>query len=320
MATLLNPRTGLEVGGPALVSINDQQFCDVAVFNAAPLMTSYLRGDYMGATEEVPSSTTHIGSIATLPVAAIQPPGNQVPVRPEELRGSILEHTRQDRQQELLQLLLQFPSVLNSSSESTSWLPQGNQPVNNQEPFYQKQGKIPQAHRPVIEETLDLLIRLGHICKADSMFNSPLFCLQPPDGYRIVQDFRALNRKQQMTPLKFKEVHETLHGLETSKPKVFSTLDLSDLAWQMNLSEEQAAQTAFTVPGQGQFQWNRTPLGVIGAQASFHCLLTAILKDLPVVLVHINRVIVYHQHWDHHLKTLQQVLAALQKHSLTLNL
>ena len=119
------------------------------------LMTSYLRGDYMGATEEVPSSTTHIGSIATLPVGAIQPPGNQVPVRPEELRGSILEHTRQDRQQELLQLLLQFPSELNSSSESTSWLPQGNQPVNNQEPLNQKQGKIPQAHCPVIEETLD---------------------------------------------------------------------------------------------------------------------------------------------------------------------
>ena len=100
--------------------------------------------------------------------------------------------------------------------------------------------------------------------------------------------------------------------METSKPKVFSTLDLSDLAWQMNLSQEQAAQTAFTVLGQGQFQWNRTLLGVIGAQASFHRLLTTVLKDLPGVLVHIDRVIIYHQHSDHHLKTLQQVLAALQ--------
>ena len=105
-----------------------------------------------------------------------------------------------------------------------------------------------------------------------------------------------------------------------SKPRVFSTLDLSDLAWQMNLSEEQAAQTAFTVPGQGQFQWNRTPLGVIGAQASFHRLLTTVLKDLPGVLVHIDRVIVYSQHWDPHVKTLRQVLMALRKHGLTLNL
>ena len=81
-------------------------------------------------------------------------------------------------------------------------------------------------------------------------------------GYRIVQ---ALNKKQHVAPLKFKEVHGTLHGMERSKPKEFYTLDLSDLARQMNLSQEQAAQTSFTVRGQGQFQWNRTPLGVVGA-------------------------------------------------------
>ena len=57
----------------------------------------------------------------------------------------------------------------------------------------------------------------------------------------------------------------------------------------MNLSQEQAAQTAFTVPGQGQFQWNRKPLGVIGAQASFHRLLTTVLTGLPGVLIHIDR-------------------------------
>ena len=48
MATLLNPRTGLVVGGPALVSINDQQFCDVAVFNAAPYDILLERGLHGG--------------------------------------------------------------------------------------------------------------------------------------------------------------------------------------------------------------------------------------------------------------------------------
>lgn len=43
--------------------------------------------------------------------------------------------------------------------------------------------------------------------------------------------------------------------IEVSKPKIFLPLDLSDLAWQMNLSQEQAVQTAFTIPGDGQFQW-----------------------------------------------------------------
>ena len=54
VATLHNPRTGFIVGGPALVSINDQLFCDVAMFNAAPYDIRLKRGDFMGAIEEVP--------------------------------------------------------------------------------------------------------------------------------------------------------------------------------------------------------------------------------------------------------------------------
>ena len=103
-------------------------------------------------------------------------------------------------------------------------------------PLYQKQGKIPLAHRPLIEETLDSWIRLGLVRKADSMFNTPLFCLQHPNCDRIVQDFWALNRKDRPEPIRFKTVHETLLDIEVSKPKIFSTLDFSDLVWQMNLS------------------------------------------------------------------------------------
>ena len=112
--------------------------------------------------------------------------GYHVQVQPEVLWNSILEHTLQDGQEDLLQLLLQFPTILKSSPKSTSQLPHDDRPVNKREPFEQKQGKIPQAHCPVIEETLDSWIRLGLIHKADSMFNTVLLRLQHPDGYRIV--------------------------------------------------------------------------------------------------------------------------------------
>ena len=114
------------------------------------------------------------------------------------------------------------------------------------------------------------------------MFNSPLFCRQHPAGYRIVLDFWALNKKDQPEPIKFKKVHDSLMKFKTSKPKIFSSLDLSDHAWQMRLSQDQAAQTAFTIPGHCQFQWNHTPLGVLGAQASFHLLLLALLRDMCI--------------------------------------
>ena len=46
----------------------------------------------------------------------------------------------------------------------------------------------------MIKETLDQWIQLGLVRKADSMFNTPLFCLKQANGYPVVQDFRALNK------------------------------------------------------------------------------------------------------------------------------
>ena len=54
----------------------------------------------------------------------------------------------------------------------------------------------------------------------------------------------------------------------------------------MMLNQEQATTTAFTLPGQGQFQWTQTPLGILGAEASFHGLLTSIFGKLPSLLAH----------------------------------
>ena len=85
----------------------------------------------MGAIEEVPSSTMYIGSVTTIPVAALPNREPQSPIQPQDLRGSILEHTPQDRQEELLQLLLQFPAVLQRLSGFNQRLPHDSRSVNN---------------------------------------------------------------------------------------------------------------------------------------------------------------------------------------------
>ena len=83
--------------------------------------------------------------------------------------------------------------------------------------------------------------------------------------------------------------------IEKEQPRFFSTVDLSGLAWQMTLNQEQATTTAFTLPGQGQFQWTQTPLGILRAEASFHRLFSLIFGKLPGLLVHVNRLILFHQ-------------------------
>ena len=310
VATLHNPRTGFVVGGPALVNINEDRTCQVAVINTAPLDIQLERDDFIGAIEML--SVTPVKPMDALPVASILQPSQTPAFSRQQLQATIMAHTDPAFTEDLFNLLSRYKPVLTGGSTGSRL--QDPRRVHLAEPLYHKQGKIPLAHRPLIEENLDSWIRLGLVRKADSMFNTPLFCLQHPNGYRIVQDFRALNRKDHPEPLKFKKIHETLLDLETSKPES-SPPWTSDLAWQMNLSEEQAAHTAFTIPGQGQFQWNQTPLGIPGAQAAFHRLLESLVGHLPGLLVHIDRIIVYHRHWDEHKKTLDQVFQIMQKNN-----
>ena len=73
----------------------------------------------------------------------------------------------------------------------------------------------------MIKETLDRWIRLGLVGKADSMFNTPLFCLKQANGYPMVQDFRALNKTLTHKPIKFKEIYKTLAEIEKEQLQFF---------------------------------------------------------------------------------------------------
>ena len=222
VATLHNPRTGFVVGGPALVNINEDRTCQVAVINTAPLDIQLERDDFIGAIEML--SVTPVKPMDALPVASILQPSQTPAFSRQQLQATIMAHTDPAFTEDLFNLLSRYKPVLTRGSTGSRL--QDPRRVHLAEPLYHKQGKIPLAHRPLIEENLDSWIRLGLVRKADSMFNTPLFCLQHPNGYRIVQDFRALNRKDHPEPLKFKKIHETLLDLETSKPRIFSTLDL----------------------------------------------------------------------------------------------
>ena len=87
----------------------------------------------------------------------------------------------------------------------------------------------------------------------------------------------------------------------------------------MMLNQEQATTTAFTLSGQGQFQWTQTPLGILGAEALFHQLLTSIFDKLPGLLVHVDWLILFNQTWEQHNQNLAQVLALLERHQLKVN-
>ncbi len=62
--------------------------------------------------------------------------------------------------------------------------------LKDNSPVYRKQFKIPESHQQFIEQSLDEWLKLGVIKHANSLYNSPIFCVPkkrpgPPCGPRL---------------------------------------------------------------------------------------------------------------------------------------
>jgi hypothetical protein len=77
---------------------------------------------------------------------------------------------------------------------------------------------------------------------------------------------------------------------------------------------------AFTLPGQGQYQWIVTPQGLAGAPASIQHLMEAVTHGLPNIIVHLNEPLVHSATHQEHLDHLQLLLQWLQHHGIKINL
>ena len=193
--------------------------------------------------------------------------------------------------------------------------------LKDKEPVYRKQFKIPDAHKPFLEENVNEWLKLGVIQRSQSLYNSPVFCVPKKDGtLRIVQDFRELNKHSYMDKYSMKEINECIGDIGKAKSTIFTTLDLTSGFWQMPLSEESRHTTAFTIPGLGQFEWVTSPMGLLGCPASFQRLMEMIFLGLKNVIVYIDDLLIHSQTHNEHLQTLENTFQRLQKASMKISL
>jgi len=102
-------------------------------------------------------------------------------------------------------------------------------------PVYKKQFKIPEAHQIFIEQSLDEWLKLGVVKCANSLYNSPIFCIPKKQGQGIwvVQDFQELNNHSHIDKYFMKEITECIGDIGRANSTIFSTLDLTSGFWQM---------------------------------------------------------------------------------------
>jgi Reverse transcriptase (RNA-dependent DNA polymerase) len=187
---------------------------------------------------------------------------------------------------------------------------------------YRRQFKIPEAHQQFIQQSLEEWLKLGVVKCANSLYNSPIFCVpkKQGQGLRVVQDFRELNNHSHIDKYSMKEIMEFIGDIGRANSTIFSMLDLTSGFWQMQLDEKSQPLTAFTIPGKGQYNGITSPMGLLGCPASFQRLMEGVMRNISNVIVYIDDLLVHTTTHEEHLKVLEQVLERLHSHNLKINL
>ena len=154
---------------------------------------------------------------------------------------------------------------------------------------------------------------------SNSPWASPVVMVRKKDGsLRFCVDFRQLNvaTVKDAHPLpRIDDLLDALHGANW-----FSTLDLKSGYWQVPITEQDKAKTAFRTSSGQLFEFNQVPFGLCYVPATFSRLMDRVLAGLhwETCLFYLDDIIVFSSTWEEHLARLREVFERLRHAKLKL--
>ena len=183
------------------------------------------------------------------------------------------------------------------------------------------QFKIPNVHCEEVEKHVVKWLKMGVIQPTRSNFNCTIFIVAKKNGgLCYIPDFRGLHENTMIDKYSMKDVSKCIGEIGWSNSTIFSTLDLMAGFWQMLLHSKSWPYTAFTLPGQGQFQWVTSPRGLLGWPALFQWLMEMVMKDLENIMIYIDDLLAHSKTYEEHLILLAHIFTRLKQHGLKVNL
>ena len=317
-------------GKDQIVSIDRKGHASLLIDNPLDIPVTLEAGTYLGSLERV--NLAECASITfnmdTEPLSASPPGEGSTPITSSKrnlLVSAMREqttHLSQSLRIEYLNLILRNHDVFSDDKYDLGRTNVMEHTVHLKDsaPVYVKQFRLPEAHRSVLLQHLQNWIKLGVVSPSKSHYNSPIFCVPKKDGgLRPVLDFRAINEKTFVDKYSQNEIEDCIDAIGRAKSKLFSSLDLTCGFWQLPLNEKSREYTSFTIPGVGSFQWNCTPMGLLGSPASFGRLMDFVMRKLPSAITYQDDVLIHSSSHEDHFLHLQTAFNRIRAHGLKLN-
>ncbi|XP_078476717.1 uncharacterized protein LOC144737738 [Lampetra planeri] len=174
-------------------------------------------------------------------------------------------------------------------------------------PIRQNPFRLSPAEKEHVRVAVNDMLAADVIAPSNSPWGAPIVLVKKHDGsLRFCVDFRKLNKISVADAYPLPRMDESLDALAGAH--YFSTLDLLSGFWQLPLDDASKPKTAFRTP-QGLFQFNRLPMGLHSAPATFQRLMELVLAGLQwdSCLIYLDVVIVFSKTFDEHLTRLKAV-------------
>ena len=280
----------------------------IAVYNHRPEPLQLHLGQTIGVLEVVtladsPTTASHTSS---RPNAPCRPP---LPERLSPLQ-----------QQQLNELFLEFSDVFSRGEDDLGNTPLLEHAIEThgpplRQPYRRQNPAVRREEMAQVQQILSSNV----IRPSNSPWASPVVMVRKKDGsLHFCVDFRQLNAAtvKDAHPLpRIDDLRDALHGA-----KWFSTLDLKNGYWQVPITEQDKAKTAFRTSSGQLFEFNQVPFGLCNAPATFSRLMDRILAGLhwETCLFYLDDIIVFSSTWEEHLARLRQVFERLRHANLKL--
>lgn len=164
----------------------------------------------------------------------------------------------------------------------------------------------------MLKEELTRLLEIGHIRKSVSAFGAPLFWVKQGEKFRLVFDFRALNKITIKDRTALPNMRELMDRL--SNCKSFSKLDLQRGFNQIRVRDEDCHKLAFRTK-YGHFEWVVMPFGPTNSPSVFQSAMNGILLEYidDFCFVYIDDILIASKDEVEHLEHLKLVLNRLKE-------
>ena len=310
---LNNTRTGILkyiLVARTLARVGEKCKIILQVVNASPTATTVYKGTKLG-------TFTPIGQVQLISNVQESHCETKAPLQ-IDLTTTELSQTEQ---RELLELLNSFSTLFVGDGEPVGWTGVVKHDIETSgAPIRQPVRRLPQSMKHIVDDEVEKMIQQGIIRPSTSPWSSPIVMVRKKNGsWRFCIDYRKINAVTRQNAYPLPRIDATLDSLAGSV--YFTTLDLASGYWQVELTTDAKAKTAFSTP-KGHFEFNVMPFGLTNAPATFQRLMECVLAGLTSqeCLIYLDDIIVFSTSFSDHLQRLSTVLQRLECAGLKLKL